>query len=249
VRGVRIPTTLDLMTAFVRGNGGDIVDDVVEPTVLDLTAEEDLQALRLVAVLAADSSVSPTPEEAAEVPDLDRFIAGDVGMMIGTRADVPALREAGLDFRVLPLPGFARARSVSSVSGYCVPASSEQVETAADFIAFAVSQEGAMAAARRGALVPARLDALSSLAFTQPRRLPSNYRVYADGVRRSEPMPFTPQWQALTRRADRVLTDVLTDPTFDLGVALPLRMEALARQTERQLAPEEPKEPPTPDKG
>jgi multiple sugar transport system substrate-binding protein len=242
VRGTYLPIDLELITAFVRSNGGDIVDDVVEPSVLDLTSDDDLAALRLVAVLAADDTVSLTPEEVAEVSDLDRFVDGDLGLVVGTRADVPTLRASGLDFRVLPLPGFARSRSVSSVTGYCVPATSAKVEIAADFIAFAVSQEGAMAAARRGALVPARLDALSSEAFTQPRRQPSNYRVYADGVRRSEPMPFTPQWDALTRRADRVLTEVLTDPTFDLGVALPLRMEALARQTERLLAPEEPEE-------
>ena len=243
VRGTYLPIHLDLITALVRSNGGDVVDDVVEPSVLDLTAEDDLLALRLIAVLAADDTVSLTPAQVAEVSDLDRFLDGDLGLVVGTRADVPTLRASGLDVRVLPLPGFARSRSVSSVTGYCVPAASDQVETAADFIAFAVGQDGAMASARRGALVPARLDALSSEAFTQPRRLPSNYRVYADGVRRSEPLPFTPVWDVLTRRADRVLGEALTDPTFDLGVALPLRMEALARRTERLLAPEETEEP------
>jgi multiple sugar transport system substrate-binding protein len=247
MRGVYLPATLELVTAFVRGAGADVVDDVAEPRELDLTSDEALQVLRLVAVLAADRSVSLTPEQDAEKSARDRFVDGELGLFVGDRADVPVLRDAGVDFQVLPLPGFGRSRSVSSVSGYCVPSASDRVDLAADFIAWAVSQEGAATAARRGALVPARLDTLSSEAFTQPRRLPSNYRVYADGVRRSEPLPDTPLWTPLNRRADRVLQEVLTDPTLDLGEALPLRMEALARQTERLLAPEETEETDAPD--
>ncbi len=243
MRGVHVPPTLELMTAFVRGAGGDVVDDVEEPRVVDLTSDEALQVLRLVAVLAADRSVSLTPQQVARKPARDRFVDGELGLMVGTRADVPVLRESGREFQVLPLPGFGRSRSVSTVSGYCVPSSSGQIELAADFIAWAVGQEGATTSALRGAVVPARLDVLSSEAFTQPRRLPSNYRVYADGVRRSEPLPDTPEWTALNRRADRVLQQVLTDPTLDLGVTLPLRMASLARQTERLLAPEETEEP------
>ncbi len=243
MRGVFVPPTLQLMTAFVQAAGGDVVDDVAQPRELDLTSDEALTVLRLVAVLAADRSVSLTPQQVEETSALDRFVDGELGLMVGTRADVPILRASGVEFQVLPLPGFGRSRSVSTVSGYCVPSSSDEIELAADFIAWAVDQEGAAIAAQRGALVPARLDVLSSEAFTQPNRLPANYRVYADGVRRSEQLPDTPEWTVLQRRADRVLQEVLTDPTVDLGVALPLRMEALARQTERLLAPEETAEP------
>lgn len=243
VRGTYLPLSVRLVTAFVRGAGEELVDDVFEPSRVDLTSEEDLAVLSQVAVLAADASVSLTPKQVQRRSAFDRFADGELGLMVGTRADLPALRETDVRFQVLPLPHFGRYRSISSVTGYCISAASPIVETAADFIAFAVSQQGATILAESGALVPARLDVLSSTAFTQPDQRPSNYRVYADAVRRSEPTPFAPEWPDLSRRVSRRLSTVLTDPAVDLGFELPRRMERLARRTARELAPEEVEEP------
>lgn len=243
VRGVHLPISLDLMTALVRSAGGDVVDDVFEPSTIDLTSEEALEALSQVAVLAADDSVTLTPAEVERRSALERFVNGQLGMMVGTRSDLPILRASDMPFRVLPLPNLGRARSVSSVTGYCITGATLNEELAADFIAFAVSKQGASILAESGAIVPARLDVASARAFTQPEQLPSNYRVYIDAARRSEPTPFAAEWPQLSARADRLLQRVLTDPSFDLGVALPRRMEQFARESARVLAPEQGSEP------
>jgi multiple sugar transport system substrate-binding protein len=239
VRGTYLPISLDLVTAFVRGAGDEIVDDVFEPTRIDLTSDDDLEVMSQLAVLAADASVSLTPEEAERRSARDRFAEGALGMMIGTRADLPALRESRVKFQVMPLPHFGRYRAVSSVSGYCISAQSPHVEAAADFIAFAVSQQGATILAESGAVAPARLDVASSTAFTQPDQRPTNYRVYADAVRRSEPTPFAAEWPALSEQVGAQLSRILSDPTVDLGIELPRRLERLSRRSEQVLSPEE----------
>jgi multiple sugar transport system substrate-binding protein len=242
VRGTYLPVSVDLVTAFVRSAGDDIVDDVFEPTRVDLTSEEDLQVMSQLAVLAADASVSLTPEEVEQRSAQERFAEGNLGLMVGTRADLPALRESGVKFQVLPLPHFGRYRAVSSVTGYCISAQSPAVEEAADFIDFAVSQEGATILAESGAVVPARLDVASSTAFTQPGMPPTNYRVYADAVRRSEPTPFAAEWPELSVAVGAQLRALLTDPTVDLGIELPRRLERLSRRSEQVLSPEETEE-------
>ena len=241
IKGAYVPSDLETVTAFVRSAGGDVVDDEVEPTRLDLASDEAVETIRTLATFTRDPTLSPTARQLEKKPALEWFADGDLGMYIGTRVDLPRLRtEPGLRFDVVPLPGFGTGQSVSMINGWCVNAESENTDAAIDFISYAVGREGATTAARSVAIVPSRVDVVNSRAFLQPNAQPRSGEVYGASVRRSAPMPFAPGWPAVNRGADIVLQRVMTNPFVDIeGDRLTRRLERLDTASEAVLSPEE----------
>ena len=233
VKGVHVPADLETLTAFVRSAGGEVVDDVVSPTTLTLASDDALETLDEIASFARDSSVGLTEEELAERDPVEWFAMGSLGMYIGTRDDVPRLREAeGLRFDVLSLPSFGRAQSVTRMNGYCISAESDLVEKAADFIAFAVGEQGSEIAAASEVIVPSSLDMIHSDAFIQPGQQPRNSGGYLAAIRRSEPMPFSTAWLEVSAAAEPVLERLYRRPETDLEATLErrmLRLDALSQ--------------------
>ena len=188
-------------------------------------------------------TVSLTPEEVAEVSDLDRFLDGDLGLVVGTRADVPDAAGLGAG-----LPGAAaaglRALAVGLVGHRLLRARDLGAGRDRRRLHRLRGEPGGgdgSGPTRRAGAGPARRALLGGLHPAAPpaQQLP--------GVRRRRAALRADALHPAVGRPDpsrptACCTEVLTDPTFDLGVALPLRMEALARQTERLLAPEEPEE-------
>ena len=233
VHGVYLPPDVDLLTAFLRSSGADIVDDVLDPTSLTLTSDEALETLRRIATLTRDFSVSPTPQEVVASEPLTIFLEGRLALYVGTRADLPAIREAeGLRFDVYPLPSMDRARAVAETTGLCVDANSDQVDTAADLIAFAVGEEGAAIAARSGAVVPSHLDTLVSEDFTQPGQPPRSEYVFAESLRRSDLLPYSTAWPDVAERVEGLLTRIYLDPEFDLDERLVRVLERVNARSE-----------------
>ena len=238
VHGVHLPADVDLLTAFLRSAGTDVVDDVMDPTSLTLTSDEAVETLQLVAALTRDFSVSPTPQEIVASDPLTTFLEGRLAMYVGTRADLPAMRETeGLRFDVFPLPSVDRARAVAATSGLCVNATSDEVDVAADFIAFAVGSEGAAIAARSGAIVPSHLDTLASEDFLQPGSSPRDAHVFASALRRSDLLPYSSAWPEVSERVERVLTRVWFNTAFDLDERLVPTLERLNARSEGWFDP------------
>ncbi len=205
IKGVYIPSDIDTVTAFVRSADGEVVDDVFEPTSLTLASDDALEALGEIAGLARDPAVSLTSVDVASRDPLVWFTSGDLGMYVGTRDDLPALRAAeGLNFDVAPLPSMGRAQTVASVNGYCINAGTDHLDSAADFVAFAVGPEAAEIAARSGVMVPARLDTVHEEAFIQPGEQPRNSEFFGSVLRRAEPMPYDEEWPRVAALAEGV---------------------------------------------
>ena len=219
VKGTWVPPTLDLVTALVRSGGDDVADDELAPESLTLSSEGAVETLSQVVRLASDPVVTLTPADLARRDPVDWFATGDLGLLVGARADLPRLQEASrLDFGVVSLPSFGRATSVSHATGLCVSAESDAAGAAADLVAFAVGPRAARIAAATGEMVPSRLDTLTSVTFRQPGRLPRRHEAYAAGAKRSEPLPYSTAWPAVTARAEDVLERLLSPRSADLGV-------------------------------
>ena len=225
VKGAHVPADLETLTAFVRSAGGEVVDDVLSPTTLNLASDDALETIDEIASFARDSSVTLTGEELAERDPVEWFTRGSLGMYIGTRDDLPRLRDAeGLRFDVLSLPSFGRAQSVTRMNGYCISAESDVVDEAADFIAFAVGEEGSEITAASEVIVPSNLDIVHSDAFTQPGQQPRNSSGYLAAIRRSEPMPFSTAWLEVSAAVEPVLERLYRRPETDLEATLEKRM-------------------------
>ena len=238
VKGTWLAPRLDLLTAFVRSGGDDVVDDELTPTTLTLSSEGAVETLSAVVRLASDPVVSLTRADLARRDAVDWFTAGDLGMLIGTRADLPRLRAArDLDFGVVSLPSFGRSTSVSDGTGLCVAADSDATDAATDFVAYAVGPRAARIAAATGEMVPSRLDTLSSAAFTQPGRPPRRHEAFSAGAKRSQPLPYSVRWPAVTATAEDKLERLLSPASADLGLrALTRRLARLDAASQTLLA-------------
>lgn len=219
--GFYIEPTLASLAPFVWSAGGEFVDDVDDPTTLTLADGDSREALEQVLALVRDPQVTPSSTQLARQSAESRFAKGRLGMIVGTRQLTPRFRAAqGLDFDVMPLPSLGRFRTVSDMTGYCIAEDSTEVGTAADFLAFAVSREGASITARPGYVVPSNLEVANSPVFTQPSLPPASSFIFNEGVRLSQPLPFVPEWPALTERVGPDLHRMFYAPVIDLDALL-----------------------------
>lgn len=234
--GTYVAPRLDVLLALVRSAGADLVDNPREATTLTLADGATRAALEEILAVARDPRATPTGEELKASGAVKRFAQQRLGMIVGTRALVPELRRwADFEFDVFPLPRLARTRSVADVTGYCISASSDHVDAATDFLTFATGERGSAVLAETGAVVPAHLPTLNSLAFTQPGEAPASVLVFDEAVERSGVVPFDPQWPELREAVEPQLAVMFDDPVIDLEQLLP----RIDEQSARILDPEE----------
>jgi multiple sugar transport system substrate-binding protein len=237
VKGVYIPPDVGTLTAFLRSGGGDVVDATFNPSTLTLASDEARETIAEVAGLARDAGVSLTPEELAERDAVARFTRGELGMLVGTRADLPRIRtNEELRFDVFPLPSIGRARSTATINGLCIDAETEHLDAALDLVQFAVGPVGSEIAAASGGFVPASLDTLDTDAFRQPDQLPRGVHVFATSNRRSEPMPYATAWPEVSAMVEEAMGRLYTRPWIDFETTLERRMERLDTRSEELFA-------------
>lgn len=239
--GVWMDPSLTSLAPFVWSAGGEIVDDPHLPTTLTLSGDESRAALEQVLALLRDPRVTPAGVQMDEEVAVQRFENGRLAMVIGPRSLTPGFRDADVDFDVMPLPSLGRFRTVAEVTGYCISADTDAVEAAGDFVAFAVSREGAAITARDGYIVPSNLEVANSAVFLQESRQPSSSFIFNEGVRRTQALPFTPAWPELNAAVAPTLDRMFYAPVIELEVLLAVLDEMSADI----LAPEEPEEPET----
>jgi multiple sugar transport system substrate-binding protein len=219
--GVHIDPALESLAPFIWSAGGEIVDDVQAPTSLTLSSGESREALELVLALVRDPRVTPTLEDLEERDAVERFAAGELGMILGTRALTPELRDADdLDFDVMPLPRISRLRTITDMNGYCIAADTEHVETAGDLLAFAVSSEGAALTARTGYVVPSNLEVAHSSDFDDAGQEPESSFIFNEGVRRAQGLPFVGTWPAVSAGVEPDLVEMFYAPVIELDEML-----------------------------
>jgi multiple sugar transport system substrate-binding protein len=234
--GVYIEPSLDSIAPFVWSAGGEIVDDVQAPTTLTLGDGDSREALEEMLALMRDPQVTPTAADLEKKDAVSRFIDGELGMIIGSRALTPDLRAApDLSFDVMPLPSLGRLRTIADMNGYCVSSETDDVEAAGDFLAYAVGPRGAAITARTGYVVPSNLEVAHSAAFAQESRQPASSFIFNEGVRRAQTTPFAPAWPELAEQVQPALHRMFYAPVIDLDTLL----EEIDTTSTRVLAPEE----------
>ncbi|HEX6247268.1 MAG TPA: extracellular solute-binding protein [Nocardioidaceae bacterium] len=234
--GVYLEPSLTSLAPFVWSTGGDIVDNPETPTTLTLSSDEAREALEQVLALVRDPLVVPTGDELDEEDAVTRFKRGRLGMIVGSRALTPVFREAeDLSFDVMPLPSLGRFRTAADMTGYCISSGTEQVQAAGDLLAFAVSRDGATITTRPGYVVPSNLEVAHSGAFTQATQPPRSSFIFNEGVRRTQPLPYSTRWPDLVEHVEPDLDRMFYDPVIDLDAML----EDVDAESVEVLAPEE----------
>jgi multiple sugar transport system substrate-binding protein len=215
-KGVYVAPTIGQVAPFVWSGGGHVVDDVDDPSQLSLSDDASVPAMQRLLELVRDRKVTFTPKQLARRSALDRFRAGQLGMILGYRDLTPLLRQdQDLSFDVLPMPVVGSRATIGRLSAMCMAKSASNAAQTADFLAYLVSEPAMSLLAQTGYVQPTNLDVSSSDAFLQPGQQPESASVFPDQVRRIHRLPATANWPVVAAAVDRELQKLFTDPVID----------------------------------
>lgn len=216
VRGVSIGASLEALSPFLLSGGAQLVDDQIEPTSLTLAGGSDRDALSTLLGLLRQPELTLSNEQLDRASPEEWFERGRLGMVVGSRALTPRLREVdGLSFDVMPIPSLGSAATVGDVLGLCV-APGDHVGAAVDFLVDAISPESLGPVVETGYVVPATIDVARSAAFLQPDLQPANagaFNASVDTLRLLPPAVDEPELAAVV---DPLLSELLTAPIIDV---------------------------------
>jgi multiple sugar transport system substrate-binding protein len=217
-KGVSIDPTLTGLAPFVYSGGGDLFNDDNDPTSLAFGGEGTQGALETTLQVLRDPKLTLTQEQLAERSALEWFEEGRVGMITGTRALVPVLREVqGLSFDVMPIPSIEGQATVGDITGLCIAKDTKRPATAADFMVYASGSEAVGEVAREGYLQPANQEVAFSDDFLQPDAMPATGAVFNESVTRMVIPPLLDVWDELEKAVEPYLQQMLyAGPTIDL---------------------------------
>ena len=217
-KGVAIDPTLGGIAPFVYSGGGDLFDDDTEPTSLAFGSDDTQGALETTLQLLRDPKVTLSEEQLDAKSALEWFEQGRVGMITGTRALVPVLREVpGLRFDVMPIPSIEGQATVGEITGLCISQDAESPATAADFMVYASSTDAVSEVVREGYLQPANQEVAFSDDFLQPTDLPASGTVFNESVGRMVISPLLDTWDELETTVEPYLREMFyAVPTIDL---------------------------------
>ena len=169
VYGVAVEPTMYRMAPFVWSAGGEIVDDLDNPTMLTLDTPEALEGLEKFISLGVNGhNVVPSEEEVAAEEDGARFMRGGAAMFLQSRREVPTLRQIeGFTWDVAPLPVIDEAATVLHSDAFCMAARAENKDAIWAFVEYAAGEEGQQILAETGRIVPVLESVAQSDVFLQ----------------------------------------------------------------------------------
>lgn len=202
--GAGIAPNLFRLAPFIWQNGGELVDDMDQPTRLMLDTPEALAAFQWFVDLQIKEQVVPDAlAEAAETSE-SRFLNGRLAMFFNSRRGVPTYRTIkDFSWDVAPLPRGSQAAGILHSDGYCMAATTPDKEAAWTFIEFANSVEGQTLVAASGRTVPSLLTVAESPAFLDPTHPPANSRIFIDTAPHLGRVPVMTTWAGIEETASK----------------------------------------------
>jgi multiple sugar transport system substrate-binding protein len=204
--GVVVEPVMYRMVSFVWSAGGEVVDDVDNPTRLTLDTPEAMDGLeKFISLGAAEHNVVPPEAEVAAEDDGTRFMRGGAAMFLQSRREVPTLRQIeGFTWDVAPLPVIAEPATVLHSDAFCMAEAAEDHDAVWSFIEYAVGEEGQRILAETGRIVPALESVANSDVFLQGKfgdtaqdsaaLPPANSQVFLDNVAVMHRLPSISTW-------------------------------------------------------
>jgi multiple sugar transport system substrate-binding protein len=216
VRGLYVAPDLFQVAPFVWSGGGDLVDDPDNPKSLALSEDSSATAIRSFLDVVRNPDLTFDQAALRKSAPVQRFKAGKLGMMLGTRDLTPVLRaQQGLNFDVMPLPRAGGAATVASQKGLCIAAKSHHVAAAADLLTYLVSTKSANTLAATGYVQPTNLDAVNGDSFLQRGQRPLHAEVFEREMRHVQPLPRTRYWPVVRRATVAPLVHLYYDTVIE----------------------------------
>ena len=215
-RGVHVEPTLRGLAPFVYSGAGQLFDDEDEPTSLVLADDGAQEALTETLALLRNPLLTLTGSQLRRASALEWFERGRLGMVTGTRALTPQLRDVdGLDFDVMPLPQVDDQVSVGDMTGLCISSDNENLARTADVLVSLIDDEAVAEVAAEGYLVPANLRVALTDDFLQPLQMPRNANIFNTSVRDLVVNGLLDPSSPLSQAVQPAVRDLFTAPVLD----------------------------------
>ena len=214
IHGVAFDPTIHRYAAAIWGAGGELFDDVYQPTKLTLETPEAKRGIEFITSLGPTGiGAVPTQANRMLLDDTQRFRGGQAAMLIQSRRVVAFLRDnAIVPWDVAPLPVGTIPANVSHSDGLGIWSGSPRKEGAWRFLEFAMGEEGQKILAESGRTVPSMVKVAESDAFLKGgsaasllgySQSPKSASVYLDNIGISRPLPSTSTWPSAVWEMDR----------------------------------------------
>ena len=227
--GVGIEVNVIRTAPWVWAAGGELVDDPEAPTRFSFDTAEARRGLEHLTRLHREGW-APSADEADAKPVDERFLDGEVAMLLSSRRDVPLLRTiTEFEWDVAPFPTDREPASVLHSDGFCM-AKGGATDAAWAWIEYALGPEGQEVLAQMGRSVPSLKAVAESPAFLDPGQPPAGSQVFLDAMEHMHQLPVTRNWTEVEQRADDVLEQLFYGQ-LDVDAAL----ERLAGETDGQF--------------
>ena len=219
--GLGIEPQVIRLAPFAWSNGGEVVDDLEQPTRLTLDDPATREALEFLVSLVRDDEVVPNEEELTAQDLETRFVTGKLGMLLSSRKDTPVFREvSGLDWDVAALPVAGERAGILHSDGYCIAQQSDKIDDAARYIAYATGEQGQTISALGGRTVPALKAVANSGSFLDPTQAPRHSKVFLDGIPFIQRTPVIPTWPEIEDVSEEFLTRAFYEPGYTIDQAI-----------------------------
>jgi multiple sugar transport system substrate-binding protein len=209
VAGLHLDADLQGIAPFVYSGGGALFDNADDPTSLALSSSPDVQALTKTVRALQEPGALLTPAQLERHTPEEWFMRGRLALLEGTRRMVPDLRDAHLDFDVMPMPSLGTSATVGGLTGMCLSRHAHDVGTAADFLVYANSPGALALVSYGGYLQPANQTVALSDAFQQPGLMPQHASVFTFSVKSMVYPPALGSWDDLELAVDPIVERLL----------------------------------------
>jgi multiple sugar transport system substrate-binding protein len=234
--GLGVEPTLIRIAPFVWSNGGELVDDVEQPTRFTLDTAAADAAVRRFFELRQLHLVVPTEEEIESEDDETRFLNGRTAMVLSSRRSTPTFRTiTDFDWDIAPLPRHREPAGILHSDAYCMTSASDEKDAAWRFMEFALGPVGQRITARSGRTVPSLIEASRSDAFLDPAAKPANSQVFLDTIPYIRRVPSISTWPEIEDASEVVLEGGLYEnvPSDEVSRQLNARTRDMFARAER----------------
>lgn len=192
--GLGTEASLMRLAPFIWQNGGEVVNNPLEPSGLGLDSANSRQAFQWFVDLQTVHHVVPDAIAEEAEDSESRFLNGRTAMFLQSRRIVPAVREVTFGWDVAGLPQQKEAADVLHSDGYCLPSASKNPDAAWALIEYANSPDGQQVIARTGRTVPSNEAVANSEAYLDPSQPPANAQAWLDAIPTIRRFPLIATW-------------------------------------------------------
>lgn len=223
--GVGLEASLFRLAPFVWQNGGEVVDDLDNPTRLTLDTPPARAAFQWLVDLQLRHQVAPSRVAEAAESSESRFLNGRLAMFFNSRRGVPTYRTiTSFTWDIAPLPAGPIPAGILHSDGYCMAAAAQNKTAAWTFIEFANSIEGQTIIAASGRTVPSLITVAQSPAFLDGLP-PASSHLFLDTIPMLRAVPTMSRWIAIEETAGREVERAFYgEATVDEAIAAAIQL-------------------------